>query len=99
MRCTCVVIVLTLLSRPGCHLCDDMKAVVTCVARASPLEISLEEVDISTDPDLESQYGLEVPVLLVNGKKVAKYRLREEELVRMLMSREGEAGGAGKTDG
>ena len=76
---------LTIYSRPGCHLCDEMKAVVETVARSIP--ISLEEIDISTDPALETQYGLEIPVLLVEGKKAAKYRIGETELRRMLTGR------------
>ena len=78
------MIALTLYSRPGCHLCDDMKAVITRVSRDLPLPIALEEIDISTDADLESRYGVEIPVLLMNGKKVAKYRLSERQLTQML---------------
>jgi hypothetical protein len=40
-------------------------------------------VDISSDPELEALYGLEIPVLLVNGKKAAKYRVTEEGLRRI----------------
>jgi glutaredoxin len=79
------VIALTIFSRPGCHLCEDMKAVVARVARSTPL--SLEEIDISADPALEAQYGLEIPVLLIGGKKVAKYRIAEGELRRLLLAR------------
>ena len=57
-----------------------------------PLEI--EEIDVSVDPALEARYGLEIPVLLVAGKKAAKYRVTEEELTRILEARTG--GGAGK---
>lgn len=78
---------LTLYSRPGCHLCDEMKAVVVRVARTVPL--TLEEIDISANLELEQRYGLEVPVLLLDGKKVAKYRLTEAELRRMLAARAG----------
>jgi hypothetical protein len=84
------VIALTLYSRPGCHLCDEMKEVVRRVAQSVPLQ--LEEIDISTSAELEERYGLEIPVLLVAGKKAAKYRLREEELRRILAGRAGEAG-------
>jgi len=83
------VIVLTLYSRPGCHLCEDMKAVVQRVARAVEAPIKLEEIDISTDADLEARYGLEIPVLLVDGRKAAKYRVTEEELARILRARHG----------
>jgi glutaredoxin len=78
------MIALTLYSRPGCHLCDDMKAVVERVARTSTPSPTIEVIDISSDTELESRYGLEIPVLLINGKKVAKYRVTEERLRRML---------------
>ena len=81
------MIALTIYSRPGCHLCDEMKAVVQTVARSVPL--SLEEIDISTDPSLEARYGLEIPVLMVEGRKAAKYRITEAELRRMLTGRSG----------
>jgi hypothetical protein len=80
------MIALTLYSRPGCHLCDDMKAIVERVARTSTPPPTIEVIDISSDPELESRYGLEIPVLLVNGKKAAKYRVTEEGLRRMLES-------------
>jgi glutaredoxin len=79
------MIAVTIYSRPGCHLCDDMKAVVQHVARSIPL--SLDEIDISTDPSLEAQYGLEIPVLMVEGRKAAKYRVGEEELRKILAGR------------
>ncbi len=85
---------LTIYSRPGCHLCDEMKAVVTNAGCSFP--IALEEIDISTDPALEARYGLEIPVLIIDGKRVAKYRVTEEELRRMLESR---SGGPGKSGG
>ena len=79
------MIKLIIYSRPGCHLCDEMKAVVKNVARTIPL--SLDEIDISADPALEAEYGLEIPVLLMDGKKTAKYRIAEDALVRILTSR------------
>ena len=78
------MIALTLYSRPGCHLCDDMKAVVERVARTSTPVPTIEVIDISSNPELEALYGLEIPVLLVNGKKAAKYRVTEDALRRML---------------
>jgi glutaredoxin len=90
-----LVIALTIYSRPGCHLCDEMKAVVRRVMESTTTPIALEEVDISTDPRLEARYGLEIPVLLVDGKKAAKYRVSEHELTRMLGERSGRSGGAG----
>jgi len=83
------VIVLTLYSRPGCHLCDEMKAVVQRVIDAAEAPATVEEIDISTDADLEERYGLEIPVLLIDGRKAAKYRVTEAELTRMLGARQG----------
>lgn len=83
---------LTLYSRPGCHLCDDMKAIVEQVVHLSGEAITLDEIDITSDPGLEARYGLEIPVLLVDGKKAAKYRVSEEELRRLLIGRTGQAG-------
>jgi glutaredoxin len=84
-----LVIALTIYSRPGCHLCDEMKTIVRRVARSVTAPITIEEIDISADPELESRYGVEIPVLLVNGKKAAKYRVSEEDLTRILTRRHG----------
>jgi glutaredoxin len=73
----------TIYSRPDCHLCEDMKAVVARVARSLP--VTLVEIDISTDPSLEASYGLEIPVLMIGGKKAAKHRLTEDQLRRLLL--------------
>ena len=77
---------LTIYSRPGCHLCDEMKAVVERVVRSAAGPLTIEAIDISTDPALEARYGVEIPVLTINGKKVAKYRVTEEALTRWLMA-------------
>ena len=81
------MIALTLYSRPGCHLCDEMKAVIARVVRELETPVAIDEVDISTDADLETRYGLEIPVLLIDGRKAAKYRVTEGELTRLLRSR------------
>ena len=76
---------LTIYSKPGCHLCEDMKLVVARLSRSIPLQ--LEEVDISQDPELDARYGLEIPVLMVDGQKAAKYRISDGELRRILEAR------------
>ena len=80
---------LTIYSKPGCHLCDEMKLVVHRVIAQRPnaRAISIDEIDISSDPDLLARYGVEIPVLLIDGKKVAKYRVTESELIQMLQGR------------
>jgi glutaredoxin len=76
---------LTLYSRPGCHLCDDMKAIVTPVARE--LGCTVREVDIAGQPELESRFGQEIPVLFIGERKAFKYRLTESALRRRLRAR------------
>jgi glutaredoxin len=79
------LLTLTVYTRPGCHLCDEMKAIVDRVARGGPYTI--DSIDISNDPELEARYGTEIPVLMVNGRKAAKYRIAEDELRRILEAR------------
>ena len=83
------MIAIAIYSRPGCHLCEEMKAVVERVVRRENTPVTIDEIDISTDPALESRYGPEIPVLMVDGKKAAKYRVTEAEFTRMLAARKG----------
>ncbi len=83
------MIQLTIYSRPGCHLCEEMKATVERAVRVSQERVRIDEIDISTDADLEARYGLDIPVLLVDGRKAAKHRVTEHELLRMLDARHG----------
>jgi hypothetical protein len=73
---------LTIYSRPGCHLCEIMAAVVRHVSRTVPL--TLDEIDITTDAALLARYETAIPVLAVEDREVARYRVREEELRRIL---------------
>lgn len=76
---------LELMTRPGCHLCEEMKEALFEAARG--LEIRLREVDISQNSELESQFGNDIPVLFVNGSKAFKHRATVQEL-RLRLHRE-----------
>ena len=78
-----LMLTLTLYSRVDCCLCEEMKAVLAQVQENLPF--TLEQIDISTDPELESRFGQEIPVLFVNGRKAFKYRLTAGELRRRLV--------------
>jgi glutaredoxin len=58
---------ITLYTRPGCHLCDDARAVVQAVC--ADLGESFEEVDITADDELEDRFGEDVPVTFVDGRQ------------------------------
>ncbi|HUQ33043.1 MAG TPA: glutaredoxin family protein [Pyrinomonadaceae bacterium] len=64
-------------TRPGCHLCEEAKAEMLAAGCAD--EYVLEEVNIETDEALREQYGLEIPVVVINGIKAFKYRLTARE--------------------
>ena len=67
-------------SRPGCHLCEEAKAVIDRVRRR--YAFALEVIDIEGNPALEACYGTEIPVIAINGNKAFKYRVDEAEFER-----------------
>lgn len=54
-----------LLSKPGCHLCDDARAVVEAVC--ADAGETYDEVDITHDPALYATYAEQIPVTFVDG--------------------------------
>ncbi|MEP6665385.1 MAG: glutaredoxin family protein [Nocardioidaceae bacterium] len=67
-----------LLSKPGCHLCDDARAVIEAVC--AELGESYDEVDISTDPALMEEYGEQIPVAFVDGAQHDFWRVDPNRL-------------------
>jgi glutaredoxin len=63
--------VLTLYGKPGCHLCDDARAVVGKALAGR--DVALREVDVTLDPALERRYGERVPVVAVDGEELFDY--------------------------
>jgi hypothetical protein len=77
-----VPLVLTLLGKPGCHLCEEMRRLLERVLPSFPA--TLVEVDVREHPDLERRYVFEIPVLLAGERELARHRLGEAELRRLL---------------
>ncbi len=72
-----------LYSRPGCHLCDEARAIV--LAEHERTAFAFEEVDISTSDALELEYGIRIPVVTVDGEEafeISVDRAAFAELVR-----------------
>ncbi len=63
----------TLYTRTGCHLCDDVASLL-CTLRDSET-FALETVDVDTDERLRERFGAEVPVVCINGRKAFKFRM------------------------
>ena len=76
---------LTLYTRRDCCLCDEMKAVV--LAAAADHSFSLAELDVDSSADLQKQYGAEVPVLFIDGRKAFKYRVTAKQLAKKISRR------------
>lgn len=74
---------LRLLSRPGCHLCEELRAAVQPLVER--LGGSLETVDVDADPVLAARWGREIPVVLdAGGRVVAKARDSAFRIARRL---------------
>ena len=63
----------TLYSKPGCHLCEEMKSEM---ARANCAEAyDLQEVNIESNPELFARYRFDFPVLLIDGVEMFRHQL------------------------
>jgi glutaredoxin len=90
------VIQLTLFVKPGCHLCDEAKLVVDTVIGqfraahsgvAASIQLQLEEINILEDEKLLNTYGEEIPVLQIDGKTHAYWRIDPVRFLAALESR------------
>ena len=72
-----------MLHRRDCHLCEEMLAELQALGRIVPLP-PIEVADVDADPVLKRRYGLDVPVLLLDGTVVCRHRLDAGELKRLL---------------
>lgn len=77
---------LTLFTKPGCHLCDIMKAVITGIS--DEIDFKYEEINIESDKLLFEKYGKKIPVLSLNGRMIAKYSIDKDRLLKMLKDKE-----------
>jgi hypothetical protein len=71
-----------LLTRPGCHLCQAAREALGRVSEASGQ--LWDERDVTTDLELEREYGDRLPVVLLDGREHGYWRVEEERLLRDL---------------
>ena len=76
---------ITLIGKPGCHLCDDARAVVTRVAGETGTTV--RELSILDDEELAAQYADQIPVVLVDGAVHDFFRVDAERLRGALTGR------------
>jgi len=81
--------VITLIGKPGCHLCDEARETVAGVVDAllgepdSPA-VTVEELSILDDPELSEKYWEEIPVVLVDGRMHSFWRVDPDRLAAAL---------------
>lgn len=71
-----------LYTRDGCHLCDEARAVV--LAEREHTTFELVEVDIGSSDALVAEYGLRIPVVVVDGEEAFEYTVDPGELKAVL---------------
>jgi len=74
---------LVVVSREGCHLCEEMLEALATLERQQRIP-PVAVVDVDTDAELVRQYGLKVPVLLLDGSVICHYTLNSNELLRLV---------------
>jgi hypothetical protein len=83
------VTVVTLYTRPGCHLCDEAREVILALRDpADPFD--LREIDIECDPELHARLLERIPVVAVDGEEVAELHV-DAEMLRRTLARPGTA--------
>ena len=60
-------------ARPGCCLCDEAREVIMAVRARTSFEY--REVDVTGDDALELEYGIRIPVVLVDGRELFEIRV------------------------
>ena len=73
---------LTLVTRPGYHLCDEAKDALDRITAATGEPWT--ELDVTSDIELEREYGDRVPVILLDGAEHGYWRVEEARLLRDL---------------
>ncbi len=87
-------ITVTLIGKPGCHLCDDARDVVHAViAEFTTDRIVVEEQSILQHPELFETFAEEIPVVLVNGAMHTYWRVEAHRLRATLKHALGRVGG------
>jgi hypothetical protein len=84
---------LTLIGKPGCHLCDDARDAIGEVTRRVAAEhpdapaVVVEERSILDEPELFDRYAEEIPVVLIDGRQHTYWRVDQQRLTAALLDR------------
>ena len=73
-----------LYTRPGCHLCDEVREAILGLRDVVP-PFELGEVDIERDDGLLARYLERIPVVVVDGEVVCELELELDSLRAALL--------------
>ena len=73
---------ITLITRAGCHLCQEAEA--TLRRMAAELGFGYRELDVDAEPERRAEYSDRVPVILLDGREHGYWRVEEDRLRRAL---------------
>src|SRR5688500_5971231 len=82
----------TVYVKPDCGLCGPLWETVQKVQK--DFDFEAEKIDISTDPELTRKYALEVPVVLIDGRKAFKGSMTEQAFKKKLQRHAAHGGGS-----
>jgi glutaredoxin len=74
--------VVTVVGKPGCHLCDEAREVVRAVCAEAGA--TWEEKDINKDEELHRAYWEQIPVVLIDGEQHTFWKVDADRLRRAL---------------
>jgi glutaredoxin len=69
----------TIYTKPGCHLCDEVKEMIQRVQAGDPKQFDIELKNILDSAQDFAAYQYAIPVILLDGIEIARYRLREAD--------------------
>ena len=75
----------TLYSKPGCHLCEEVREVLAEIS--TDQRFTIEEINVQSDAALFAAYRYAIPVVLVDGREIARGRIDPLALQRTLAGR------------
>lgn len=85
---------LTLIGKPGCHLCDVAEQIIETVVADLPADVAdgvqIEQASIADDTALYEKWWEKIPVVLIDGELHAHWRVSADRLRAALLAAETE---------
>lgn len=77
------MIQLSIYTKEGCCLCESARAVIEKVRIDYPM-LKINEIDVSSNTELNEKFQYEIPVVFIENEKIFKYKVDEKLLRKKL---------------